>query len=138
MFPTGGMGGFDPSKMDPKWMMQVAQAMQRLPKGQIQKMQSILSRAMLGRDVSAEMAEFQRSLPADLQTLLNNPPIPADAMASATHAPGGTGVTKHLETLEGTATPVAGAQAADTSAPASLPQGQKSGWLGKIFGKKNA
>lgn len=63
-------GGFDPSKMDPAMMQQFAQSLQRLPKGQLQKLQNIMQRAMAGKDVSAESAEFERTLPPDLQQLM--------------------------------------------------------------------
>jgi hypothetical protein len=63
-------GGFDPSKMDPQMMQQFAQSLQRLPKGQLQKLQSIMQRAMAGKDVAKESAEFERTLPPELQQLM--------------------------------------------------------------------
>lgn len=67
---TGAPGGFDPSKMDPAMMMQFTQALQRLPKGQLQKLQGIMQRAMSGKDVTQDAAEFEKSLPPDLQQLM--------------------------------------------------------------------
>jgi hypothetical protein len=68
---AGGMpGGFDPSQLDPQMMMQFTQALQRLPKGQLQKLQGIMQRAMSGKDVSREATEFEHSLPKDLQELM--------------------------------------------------------------------
>jgi hypothetical protein len=61
----GGPGGFDPSQMDPAMLMQVSQMLQRLPKGQMQKLQSIMQRAMTGKDVTREAQELERLLPPD-------------------------------------------------------------------------
>ncbi len=58
--------------MDPAMMMQFAQVLQRLPKGQLQKLQSIMQRAMSGKDVAREAAEFEKSLPVELQTLIHS------------------------------------------------------------------
>src|SRR4051794_5018636 len=44
----GMPSGFDPSKMDPQMMQQFSQALQRLPKGQLQRLQGIMQRAMSG------------------------------------------------------------------------------------------
>ena len=63
-------GGFDPSKMDPQMMMQFTQALQRLPRGQMQRLQSIMQRAMGGKDVTREAEEFERTLPPELQQLM--------------------------------------------------------------------
>jgi hypothetical protein len=63
-------GGFDPSKMDPQMMLQFSQALQRLPRGQLQKLQNIMQRAMSGKDVTREAEEFERTLPVELQTLM--------------------------------------------------------------------
>jgi hypothetical protein len=63
-------GGFDPSKMDPQMMLQFTQALQRLPKGQLQRLQSIMQRAMAGKDVTRESEEFERTLPPDIQHLM--------------------------------------------------------------------
>jgi hypothetical protein len=68
--PGGMPGGFDPSKMDPAMMQQFAASLQRLPKGQLQKLQNIMQRAMAGKDVAAESAEFERTLPPELQKLM--------------------------------------------------------------------
>ncbi len=63
-------GGLDPSKMDQAAMMQVMQAMQRLPRGQLQRLQGLVQKAMAGKDVSREMAEFERTLPPNFQSLM--------------------------------------------------------------------
>lgn len=113
--------GFDPSKMDPQYMMQIAQAVQRLPKGQVQKLQSIMQRAMLGRDVAKEMMEFQRSLPAELQTLLMQAPIPQDAASTVIEAETGSDVML----------------TADQTSSESSAELKKPGVFSKWFGKKS-
>jgi len=66
--------GMDPeamkSQFDPQMMTQFSQMMGRLPKGQLQKLQSIMQKAMAGKDVTREAKEFEGSLPTELQTLL--------------------------------------------------------------------
>ena len=47
--PGMGAGGFDPSQLDPAMLMQMSQMLQRLPKGQMQKLQAIMTRAMRAR-----------------------------------------------------------------------------------------
>jgi hypothetical protein len=56
--------------MTPEMMTQVASMLQRLPKGQLQKLQSIMQRAMAGKDVTREAEEFQRILPPEFQQML--------------------------------------------------------------------
>lgn len=63
-------GGFDPSKMDPAMMLQFTQALQRLPKGQLQRLQGIMQKAMSGKDVTRESEDFERTLPPDIQQLM--------------------------------------------------------------------
>ncbi len=64
-----GIPGGLPEGMDPAQMMQMAQAIQRLPKGQLQQFQALLRKAMGGKDVSRELNEFQRTLPTDVQSM---------------------------------------------------------------------
>jgi hypothetical protein len=61
---------FDPSKMDPKVLMQLSQLIQQLPTDQLNKMQSLMHNAMAGMDVRNEMAEFERNLPAGFREKL--------------------------------------------------------------------
>src|SRR5690242_3807878 len=66
--PKAAPGGasMDPSfldSMDPQMLMQMTQAFQRLPKGQLQRMQALMQKAMNGKDITAEAQEFERSLP---------------------------------------------------------------------------
>lgn len=74
----GGLaGGFDPSQMDPQLMMQMSQMLQRLPKGQLQKLQGLMQRAMAGKDITREAEEFERSLPEDFKEMMRGFQLPA-------------------------------------------------------------
>ena len=87
--PSPG-AGFDPSQMDPAALMQVSQMLQRLPKGQMQKLQSIMQRAMTGKDVTREAQEFERLLPPDFVEAMKGfalPGMPSPADESALLAP---------------------------------------------------
>ncbi len=89
-------GQMDPSALgnfDPQMMMQMSQALQRLPKGQIQRLQSLMQKAMSGKDVAAEAAEFEKGLPPDFQNLMMslagqfgemNPAIEAEVVPPST------------------------------------------------------
>ncbi len=64
---------FDPSAMEgfnPEMMGQISQAFQRLPKGQLQRLQSLMQKAMSGKDITTEAREFERTLPPDFQDLM--------------------------------------------------------------------
>jgi hypothetical protein len=54
---------FDPSKMDPKLLMELSRVVQELPPSQLSRMQTLMHNMMAGFDVSREMAEFEQSLP---------------------------------------------------------------------------
>jgi len=69
-----GAAGFSPEQN--QMMLQVAQLMQRIPKGQLQRLQSIMQRAMAGKDVRREAAEFEASLPPAFHDLLKNFQMP--------------------------------------------------------------
>lgn len=65
----------DPSMlgdMNPEFMSQVGQALQRLPRGQLQRLQGMMQRAMNGADVSAEAADLERNLPPDFKNLMQS------------------------------------------------------------------
>ncbi len=72
------MSGFDPSSMDMNWMAQFSTMMNRLPKGQFQRLQILMRQAMAGKDVEQEMAEFQRTLPKQFQEMLLQGPKAVD------------------------------------------------------------
>lgn len=81
-------GGFDPSNfdmnsLDPAWMMSFANALQRLPKGQVQKLQAIMQKAMSGKDVTREAEALERTLPAEFKSLIDSFKPPAAAEAGA-------------------------------------------------------
>lgn len=63
------MGGFDPSKMDPAMMQQMQKSLQRLPRAQLTKLQSLMQRAMAGQDVSSEAASFEKMLPPEFSQM---------------------------------------------------------------------
>ena len=69
--PTGpGNMPFDVNSLDPEWMGQFSKALQRLPHGQMQKLQAMMQKAMSGKDVSREAETFEKTLPPELQSLL--------------------------------------------------------------------
>lgn len=65
MFPAG----FDPSKVDPKVMAQMQSLIARLPRAQLQQLQSVMQKAMAGKDVTAEAMQLQRMLPPEFMQL---------------------------------------------------------------------
>jgi hypothetical protein len=65
----GGMPQL-PEGFNNEMMMQMAQMFQRLPKGQLQKLQSIMQRAMSGKDVTREAQDFEKTLPVEFQSML--------------------------------------------------------------------
>ncbi len=76
-----GPGGlpFDPSQLDQEWMGKFSQAMQRLPRGQMQRLQSLMQRAMAGKDVRRDAEEFERTLPPELKNLMGSFQMPGIA-----------------------------------------------------------
>lgn len=76
-------GGMDNplAGMDPAMMAQLAQAVQRLPRGQMQKLQSIMQRAMSGKDVTREAQEFEKTLPPNFKDLMSGFQLPPEMMA---------------------------------------------------------
>jgi hypothetical protein len=78
-FGPEGMGGMNQgnqgsqvNQMDQQAMLQFAQALQRLPKGQMQRLQAIMQKAMSGKDVTAEAQEFEKTLPLEFQTMIQS------------------------------------------------------------------
>jgi len=72
---AGGMpggAGMPPGmeNVDPALMSQATQALQRLPRPQLQKLQSLMQRAMAGKDVSQEAAAFEKMLPPEFQSMM--------------------------------------------------------------------
>lgn len=60
---AGLMQPFDPSKMDPKLLMELSQLVRELPPEKLNRMQSIMHNMMAGFDVRKEMEEFEKGLP---------------------------------------------------------------------------
>lgn len=80
--------GFDPNSLsedEQKQMVQFAQAFQRLPKGQLQRLQAIMQKALNGKDVTREAAELEHSLPPDFQEMLKTMKLP-NLPGMATHS----------------------------------------------------
>jgi len=65
---------FDPSKMDLAWLAEFSGAIQKLPKGQLARLQGLMQKAMAGKNVTRELNEFQRTLPVSVQELLKKSP----------------------------------------------------------------
>ncbi len=85
------MPNFDPSKMDLEWLATFSSAIQRLPKGQLARLQGLMQKAMAGKNVTRELEEFQRTLPPSFQEMLKNSPqldSQLDQASSASQAPG--------------------------------------------------
>jgi len=64
MFP------FDPSKMDPKVLMELSQLIQQLPPEQLNRMQGLMHNMMAGFDVKKDIEEFEKSLPPEFREKL--------------------------------------------------------------------
>ncbi len=62
-----GMGGLDPSKMSPEVIAEISALMRTLSPEQIMKMQTLMHNAMGGFSVNNEMAEFEKTLPANFR-----------------------------------------------------------------------
>jgi hypothetical protein len=64
----------------------MSQALSRLPKGQMQRLQAIMQKAMHGKDVSKEAAELEKSLPPDFQDMIRSmqAQLPAGAPGTET------------------------------------------------------
>ncbi len=58
-----GLPPFDPSKMDPKLLMELSQLVQQLPPEQLAKMQMLMHNAQAGFDVKKDMEAFEQALP---------------------------------------------------------------------------
>lgn len=62
--------GFDPSKLDPKTLMEVSNLVRELPPEKLNKMQTLMHNMMAGYNVQQEMMEFEQSLPAGFRERL--------------------------------------------------------------------
>ncbi len=76
-------GGFDPSQMDPAMLMQMSQMLQRLPKGQMQRLQTLMQKAMAGKDVTREAQELESLLPSEFVEAMKGFALPGLAPAEA-------------------------------------------------------
>jgi hypothetical protein len=62
-FSAFGLPPLDPSKMDPKLLMELSQLIQQLPPEQLNRMQLVMHNMRAGFDVRKDLEEFERSLP---------------------------------------------------------------------------
>src|SRR6185437_11360502 len=86
-----GAPGFDPSKLDPAAVAQITQVLKRLPKSKLQRLQAIMKKGMAGKDVTAEAAEFEKTLPLEFQNMLRSmlpQMLAAQGSGSANQSPG--------------------------------------------------
>jgi hypothetical protein len=65
-------GGFDPNQINPQMMMKLSQALQRLPRGQMQRLQALMQKAMAGKDITREAQELEKTLPSEFQELMQS------------------------------------------------------------------
>jgi hypothetical protein len=136
----GQAGGlpFDPSQMDPAVMAQVSQAIQRLPKAHLHKLQTVMQRAMAGKDVTQEAAELERMLPGGFKSLLEGIQGGAGGMGMAQSPDMSTSEARKVveEALKAGKISKEEAEAL-LSGGGEAPSPQKKGLLGKLFGKKS-
>ena len=81
--------GFDSSAfegIDQEQVLQFSRALKRLPKGQMQRLQSLMQKAMSGQDVSKEAADMEKSFPLDFQKMMQDfvPPGEGEEAENAT------------------------------------------------------
>jgi hypothetical protein len=111
---------FDPSKMDPKLLMQMSELVRQLPPDKLNKMQSLMHNMMAGFDVQKDLEEFERGLPPGFREKLlaiigQNPSAFMGGMgpgmgADAGSAPGGA-------TIQPPSVSMTGATQAESVAP---------------------
>ncbi|MCM0606067.1 MAG: SEC-C domain-containing protein [Xanthomonadaceae bacterium] len=71
--PGGALpGGMDPNAMNPEFLAEFTKMLSKLPKGQMQKLQTLMQRASKGKDVSGAAKDFEQGLPLELQEMLMN------------------------------------------------------------------
>ena len=92
--------GIDPSQLDPEMMVQLASAFQRMPKGQMQRLQYLIQQTMSGKDVSREMEQFQENLPVEFQSIFatipteKNTDVPTDLVEATTEQSEGSKISR--------------------------------------------
>jgi len=74
MFPP-----FDPSKLDPKTLMELSQLIRELPPEQINRLQSIMHNMGAGFDVKHELEEFDKTLPPGFRERMTSLMLKAQA-----------------------------------------------------------
>jgi hypothetical protein len=82
--------GFDPSKLDPKTLMELSNLVRELPPHQLNRMQSLMHNMMAGFDVKKDMEEFERTLPPGFREKLAGVMVamgPMDTQQAVTSEP---------------------------------------------------
>ncbi len=74
--------------MDLNWLAEFSAAIQRLPKGQLQQLQALMQKGMMGKDVTRELEDLQRRLPPSVQELLKKSPQLDQQLENAAHSDG--------------------------------------------------
>lgn len=69
---NAALNGADPNQFDPQMMAQMTELLRKLPKGQMQKLQALMQKAMSGKDVSRDAQALEGSLPVEFQQLLQD------------------------------------------------------------------
>jgi hypothetical protein len=59
---------FDPSKLSPEAIREITDLMRSLSPEQMMKLQTLMHNQMAGLNVTQEMLEFEKSMPADFRT----------------------------------------------------------------------
>jgi hypothetical protein len=86
---SGGFGQQNPfESISPELMTQMTQALSRLPKSQLQRFQTLMQKAMSGRDITREAKEFERTLPPEFKTLMQTLAASAGFNPAAAIPPG--------------------------------------------------
>jgi hypothetical protein len=127
--------------MDPAMMAQIGQAFQRLPRGQMQRFQSLMQRAMAGQDVTREAEALERTLPPEFKSLMGSF---AGKMGLEEGAEGEKGAESAAPAENGMSEEEARRIVEAAAAEGKLSQDQASellkpksgGMFGKFFGKK--
>lgn len=76
------LGAPKEGSIDPQWIAQFSQMMNQLPKGQVQRLQTLMQKAVTGEDITEEAQKLEGQLPMDFQKLLMDSPM-ADAFKEA-------------------------------------------------------
>jgi hypothetical protein len=96
MFPA-----FDPSKLDPKTLMELSQLVRELPPDQLNRLQSIMHNMGAGFDVKHDLEEFEKGLPAGFRERMAALMLKVQASAPAGGAPEAPSVSERRQDIPG-------------------------------------